>query len=201
MSEVYAIFNNYYSGKTTFLLSMVAWLSYTGSIKIDGVEAREIPRSQLNSAFTVIPQDPVFFRNATIRKNLLPDEIIQIENKEGGEVVLERVLAGVGLLAVVERNGGLYSHFSTLKLSYEQRQRFSLAQGLLQFFFNPTKMALVDSVTDNVSRESLEQMTSMMNEVFRFGDCSVISTTNRPASLSTAPWLARITRPFPTVVN
>ncbi|CEJ94427.1 hypothetical protein VHEMI09961 [[Torrubiella] hemipterigena] len=196
-----ALCGTFNSGKTTFFLSMVARLPYTGSIKIDGIEARTIPREQFNSVFTVVPQDPILFHNATIRKNLLPDEIMEAQDQQGCEVVLERILAGVGLSAIVERNGGILSQFSTLNLSYEQNQRFSLAQGLVQYFFNPTKMALIDGVTDNVSNESLDRMTSMMREMFQFGECSIISTTNRPPSHITAPWLAEITRPVPTAMT
>ncbi|CEJ89834.1 hypothetical protein VHEMI05656 [[Torrubiella] hemipterigena] len=174
-----------------------AWLPYTGSIKIDGVEACKIPRAQLNAAFTVVPQDPVLFRNATVRKNLMSDKIMQLTDQNGNEQILEHVLSGVGLLNVVKNSGGLYAKFSTLNLSYEQLQRFSLAQGLLKYYFKRTKMALVDSVTDNASGEGLAHMRMIMKEIFELGQCSVISTVNHRSAVPDVPWLARIVRRAP----
>lgn len=180
------------SGKTTLSLSLLSLISYTGSITIDGIEVRDIHRDQFPSLFTVIPQEPVVFRTATIRQNLMPNEIINPGNYEGYESVMYRVLYGVGLLKIVEKNGGLRSKFSKLKLSYEQLARFSVAQGLMLYYFMRTPFALVDGATNNVSGESLVRMRAIMREVFGPGGCAIISMVHYQETVSGATWIGRV---------
>lgn len=174
-------------------LALLSFIPYTGSIKVNGLEARSIPRHMIPELFTVITQTPVVFRTATIYQNLMPNRLPEsVRGSNGYKYILNRVLFGVGLKTVVDRNGGLNSRFSRLNLSYEQLQRFSVAQGLVSYCFTQTPFVLIDGITNDVDAATLARMRAIMREVFTMGNSIVISTAHYTASVSGLPWIGQL---------
>lgn len=192
-------------------MSLILLLPYEGSIKIDGIEARNIPRDRFKTIFTIIPELPVVFPSASIRQNLLTDEIMDpsladaILNPDGilflfdndmdeRLTVITKLLRGVGLLDIVRDAGGVDAKFSNLVLSPTQRQKFSLAQGLAKYYATRTKMTIIDSTTSHVNTEGLERMNSLIDEVLgAVSDCMVITTASNSDAIEGSQYVARIT--------
>lgn len=199
-----------YSGKTTLILSMILLLPYEGSIKIDGIEARDIPRDKFKEIFTIIPESPVTFPSASIRQNLLTDEILDPSradaalnadgirflfdnNMDERLTLIAKLLHGVGLSDIVRDAGGVNTKFSSLVLSPTQRQKFSLAQGLAKYYAMRTKMAIVDSTTSRVNAEGLERMNSLIDEILGVNpDCMVITLASHADAIEGSQYVARI---------
>ncbi|CEJ87451.1 hypothetical protein VHEMI04419 [[Torrubiella] hemipterigena] len=198
------------SGKTTLVLSMILLLPYEGSIKIDGIEARDIPRDKFKQIFTIIPESPVVFPSCSIRQNLLTDEIIDPvradaalnpdgirflfdDNMDERLTLITKVLRGVGLSDIVTNSGGVDSKFSSLVLSPTQRQKFSLAQGLAKHYATRTKMAIIDSTTSHVNTAGLERMISLIDEILGVDpDCMVITLASHSDAIEGSQYVARI---------
>lgn len=185
-------------------------LPYAGSIKIDGVEVRDIPRDKFKDIFTIIPEKPVIFPSATIRQNLLTNEIMNPIPMEGDDgfnpmaalldeelqitlFILEKILRGVGLWDIVDSGGGLNTTFSTFAFSSTQLQKFSLAQGLTKYYFNQTKMTIIDGTTSHVSAEGLARMKSFIDEILGMDkECMVITTSSTSDPIERSQYVARI---------
>ncbi|CEJ93329.1 hypothetical protein VHEMI08922 [[Torrubiella] hemipterigena] len=189
----YGFFGQLGTGKTTLCLALLGRLPYTGSIKLNGLEVEYISRSMMPRLFTVIPQEPVVFHTKTIRQNLLPDGILRADEATEAQYdhVMDRILHGVGLKQIVARNGGTQPSFATLNLSYEQLQRFSVAQGLMSYFITPTPYVLIDGATNHVDDASLARMRSIMSEIFGTGNSVVINMAHYTAAVNGMPWVGR----------
>ncbi|CBZ49809.1 putative ABC transporter [Neospora caninum Liverpool] len=57
------------AGKSSVLLALARMVNYTGSIKIDGIDTRRMPRHILRSRLALVPQNPVLF-SGSLRSNL-----------------------------------------------------------------------------------------------------------------------------------
>lgn len=169
-------------------------MSYTGSIKIDGIEVRDIAPDVLQSRITIITQEPVVFPG-TIRQNLIPDEFL-VENIDENLylVPIYYILDGVQLLSHIELHGDLDLPLADLNLSPSQLQRFSLAQALMSHFIaqltKKKKIVLVDDATSNVDRETRECMAKIMKEIFL--DCSIIKVSQRRPEASGAAFVGQL---------
>ena len=122
------------SGKTTLLQLVPRLYDVTGgSIRLDGVDVRDLPRHELRRAVAVAFEDPVLF-SASVRENVLlglPDEFPRDEPEAAAALVeeaLEVARAGfahrlpAGLDTVIGEEG--------LSLSGGQRQRIALARAV-----------------------------------------------------------------------
>ncbi|CEJ92754.1 hypothetical protein VHEMI08385 [[Torrubiella] hemipterigena] len=171
-------------GKTTLSLALLNQLPYSGSITVDDVEVRDIPHNIFRTLFTVIPQKPVTFPNATIRQNLLPDEIDphHLRAEDNYEHTIQHVLYNVGLFDLVERVGGLATRFSQLNLTSEQLQRFSVAKGLMEHRIHRSKVVVIDGATSYVNIHTLQQLRDVMRDSFAQNECTILTASdNEPA--------------------
>lgn len=176
--------NSSTSGKSTLLYALLNLVSYTGSIKIDGIEMREIAHRELRSRITVIPQNPVIFPG-TVRENLLPEELIaKNANKKMYTIVIDHILDSVGLLYSVRQCGGILTQFADLNLSAQQLQRFSLAQALMSQFLSQSKILLIDNATSSVDTDTREDMEQIIRDIF--GACAIVTAAYNPAAVQTA---------------
>ncbi|WP_232819221.1 amino acid ABC transporter ATP-binding/permease protein [Homoserinimonas sp. OAct 916] len=137
------------SGKSTVAMALVRFLEYTGSYRLDGIEAREWPHDRLRKVVGLCQQDPWLF-DESIRQNLLfardtatDDDLIEVLERVGlGEWLAERG----GLEARVGERGAL--------VSGGQAQRIALARALLADF----EILVIDEPTANVDRETGERL-------------------------------------------
>jgi thiol reductant ABC exporter CydC subunit len=117
------------SGKSTLVNLLLRFWDYAeGSIRVDGVELREVPADAARALFGVVPQHTYLF-NATIRDNLhLADP----------DATDEELVEACRLAQVHEFILGLPQGYATLvgengvRLSGGERQRLSIARAILK---------------------------------------------------------------------
>lgn len=91
-------------------------LKYQGSIKIDGVEIRQSPRSLLRTKVIGCPQDSLILPG-TVRQNLMPWILYDPSVGQIHEFGISQTLASLGILTKIDRAGGLDAPMANLKLS------------------------------------------------------------------------------------
>jgi ATP-binding cassette subfamily C protein CydC len=166
------------AGKTTLAQVLVRFLDYTGSYRIDGVEAREVAPSSVRRIVGLVEQRPWLFDD-TIRQNLL------FARDTATDAELLDVLARVGLADWVGRRGGLDERVGQrgALVSGGQAQRIALARALLADF----PVLVVDEPTANVDAGLGERLVRDILTAAMAADRSVllISHTPVPADLIT----------------
>jgi ATP-binding cassette subfamily B protein len=117
-----------------------------GSITIDGVDTRDIPRQAMREHMGIVLQDPFLFTGTIMSNVTLGDPSITREQVEQAlkEVGAERMLKRLprGLDEPVNENGGT--------LSAGERQLISFARALV---FNPA-ILILDEATSNIDTET-----------------------------------------------
>jgi len=129
------------AGKTTLAQTLVRFLDYTGSYRVNGVEARQLAPSDLRRVVGLCEQRPWLFDD-TVRQNLL------FARDTATDDDLLDVLARVGLADWVGQRGGLDARVGErgALVSGGQAQRIALARALLADF----PVLIVDEPTANV---------------------------------------------------
>jgi ATP-binding cassette, subfamily C, bacterial CydC len=137
------------SGKTTLAQALVRFLDYTGSYRLGGIEARELPQSEVRSMVGLCEQRPWLFDDS-IRQNLL------FARDTATDVELLAVLDRVGLGEWAIERGGLDARVGErgALVSGGQAQRIALARALLADF----PVLIVDEPTANVDQEQGERL-------------------------------------------
>lgn len=129
------------AGKTTLAQTLVRFLDYTGSYRLDGVEARTLAPAEVRRRVGLCEQRPWLFDDS-IRQNLLFARTTATDDD------LEAVLARVGLGEWAAKRGGLDARVGErgALVSGGQAQRIALARALLADF----PVLIVDEPTANV---------------------------------------------------
>lgn len=175
-------------------MAILNLIPYEGSIKIDGVEARDIPPDMVHRVFTVIPQRPILVPSATIRQNLVLEEIMFDHTRNDDVIQIDQILFYLGLSEIITQSGGMHAPFSRLRLTPSQLQRFAVAQGLMKYFYLPSRMVLNDSSANIVDAESLERISYVTREIFGWTGSTVIQTASDMPLLQRGTWLGFIRR-------
>jgi ABC-type bacteriocin/lantibiotic exporter with double-glycine peptidase domain len=135
------------SGKSTItrLLQGVS-RSYTGYLKLDGVDLREINLHHLRRSFGVVLQDNFLFRG-TIRDNIAAgrpgltiDDVVRAARLAGAEEFIERMPAGYDT----------WIEEGSTNISGGQRQRLAIARAVI---CDP-KLMILDEATSALDPES-----------------------------------------------
>ncbi|MEZ4668654.1 MAG: ABC transporter ATP-binding protein [Anaerolineae bacterium] len=136
------------SGKTSLVGLLPRFYDYTaGSIKLDGVELKDMPRGYLRQQIGIVEQEPFLF-SRTIREN--------IAFSVGREVSDDEVIAAAKAAAVHDVILTFPDGYNTLvgergvTLSGGQKQRVALARTLLK---NP-RILILDDATSSVDSET-----------------------------------------------
>ncbi|TFD18503.1 thiol reductant ABC exporter subunit CydC [Cryobacterium sp. TMT4-10] len=174
------------AGKSTLTLVLVRFLDYTGSYRLDGVEARTLPQDAVRARVGLCEQRPWLFDDS-IRQNLL------FARDTATDDDLLAVLGRVGLGAWTRQRGGLDARVGEqgALVSGGQAQRIALARALLADF----PVLIVDEPTANVDEAQGEQLVRDILETAAEDGRAVllISHTPVPDELITA----RVTVPGP----
>ncbi len=133
------------AGKSTLikLLSMI-YDTYTGEIKVDGVDYREINEKSLNSNVSFIYQDvflfeDTIFNNIALYKPYTEREVLEAANKAGlGDLLSKKEN---GIYEMLEENGK--------NLSGGERQRISIARAIIK----NSSLLFIDEATSSLDEE------------------------------------------------
>ena len=135
------------SGKST-LTRLLQGISrdYTGFLKVDGVELREINLTHLRRSFGVVLQDNFLFRG-TVRDNITAgrpgmtlDDVVKAARLAGAEEFIERLPAGYDT----------FIEEGSANLSGGQRQRLAIARAVIA----DPKLMILDEATSALDPES-----------------------------------------------
>ena len=171
-------------GKTTAAqLALRMWDPDAGSIRVDGVDLRDLSDDELRSRISTVPQSSPLLRG-TIRSNIL------LGNPLATETAIDEAAASVGLLdpatslpAGLEQLVGEHG----AGLSGGQRARVALARALLS---NPS-ILILDEPTASLDTEA---DAVIMKFLERRKDCAILLITHRPKTIARAHRIIRIAR-------
>ena len=146
------------AGKSTIVNLLVRFYEFTGgSITIDGVPLREMPRRHLRENVAVVTQESFLF-NGTTAENL------RIGKPDATEDEIWEALRAANAEEFIRRlPRGLHSQLGErgVKLSVGEKQRLSIARALLK---NPPILILdeatasVDTATERLIQEALDHL-------------------------------------------
>lgn len=165
----YAVIGKSGCGKSTLLSLLLGYYpNYSGSIRYDGVELRELTREYLGNTVAYVSQDTFLFQD-TIQNNITlyheeytPQEIEAALEQAGLKELVDSLPEG--LSTMVEENGKNFSG--------GEKQRLSLARALLR----KSRVLLLDEFTANLDKETAEKIEA---QVMGLKDCLIITVTHR----------------------
>jgi ATP-binding cassette subfamily C (CFTR/MRP) protein 1 len=169
--------NLLHSGKSSLLAALLRLLDIeSGTISIDGIDLRSVPRDILRECIIAIPQD-LFILTGTIRLNADPS------SKRTDEEIIN-ALVKVKLWPIIETRGGLECDLNEHPLSQGQQQLFSLARAMLR----KSKILILDEATSNVDVDTDTLMQQVIQDEFR--DHTIITVAHRLNTIMNADRVA-----------
>ena len=165
------------AGKTTvFDLLLKLYEGYSGSIKIDDSEIKDISTSVLRQNITIVSQD-MFLFPGTIKENLLlvkpkatDNELIAVIEKCGLQKFISLLPKGID--TDIGEDG--------IQISGGEKQRLCLVRGLLR----NSKILLLDEITANVDANSQDAIKTIIRSLIDDSNITVISVSHRREFLS-----------------
>jgi subfamily B ATP-binding cassette protein HlyB/CyaB len=146
------------SGKSTLSRILLGlYPGYTGTVRIDGRDARSMSVNELRSYFGVVPQEAVLFAGTVL------------ENLQAGALnaTLEQVVSACSLAGIHETVENLPNGYQTVVgergvgLSGGQRQRLAVARALLK----RPKVLIFDESTSSLDDTGAEHIAQTVNQL------------------------------------
>jgi ATP-binding cassette, subfamily B, bacterial len=156
------------AGKSTIFQLLQRFYDVTdGSVRVDGIDVRELRLAELRGSIAVVPQDPVIF-SGTVLDNIR-------YGRSGAS--LEEALSAARAAHVEEFVGQLPQRYDTfvgergLRLSGGQRQRIAIARAILK----NAPLLLLDEATSSLDAESERAVQQALETAMRARTTIVIA--------------------------
>lgn len=144
-------------GKTSLALAIAGLIDYEGSIRINGIEARDIKSQDLATSMTVCLQDDHLFASS-IKENL------KIAKPDASDDELVAALAKVELTELIkELPEGIDTHIGAFGTNFSggEKQRMRLAR----IFLRTSPLYILDEPIEHLERKQGERI---LNEIFSY---------------------------------
>ena len=164
------------AGKTTIVNLIMRFYDVTqGSIKVDGVDIRDMPREVLRERFGMVLQDTWLFEG-TVRENL-------VYNKTGiSDAQIEEACRACGIYHFIETlPKGLDTVLDeSIAISAGQKQLLTIARAMIQG--NPMLIldeatSSVDTRTELITQRAMDQLTESRTSFVTFCEAFVVMTS------------------------
>ena len=166
--DVIAIVGRTGAGKTTLINLLMRFYDVnSGGITVDGIDVREITRSSLRKAYTMVLQDTWLFAG-TVYENIA----YGCENADRERVV--EVCKRAKIHNFISRLPNGYDTLLTdnaVNISKGEKQLLTIARAML----SPSPMLILDEATSNVDLRTEKTIQSAMTELMRGKTCFVIA--------------------------
>ncbi|MBU3112878.1 ABC transporter ATP-binding protein [Clostridium lacusfryxellense] len=153
--ETVAIVGPTGSGKSSLVHLLLRLYDYSGSIKVDGVELKDIERKHMRSNVGIVLQEP-FLYSRTIKEN------IKMAKLHSGDIEIHNaatVAAVHNVITSFEKGYDTIVGEKGVTLSGGQRQRVAIARTLLKdmpILIFDDSLSAVDTQTDRIIRKQLK---------------------------------------------
>lgn len=176
------------AGKSTLMVALLRIVElYSGCIKVDGLDIRELGLKKLRSMIAVIPQDPVLF-SGTIRTNLDPfgeyddSRLFEVLEHVGLYAPMERVSSKLSLASLdnEKRAGGRTQPIKSLteevseggtNFSVGQRQLLVIARAML----TGASIVVMDEATASVDADTDARIQRVFRSEFKNATCITVA--------------------------
>lgn len=146
------------SGKSTIMKLMLHYYdNYSGSIKIDGIDLKEIDKKSLIDNISVVYQDPFIF-NLSIKDNILLSN--EDATNEEFENACKKAKLDEFVLQMPDGYDTIINDKST-NLSGGQKQRIAIARAIIK----NSKIILFDEPTSALDKENTEYIKDLIDEL------------------------------------
>ena len=166
--DLIAIVGKTGAGKTTVInLLMRFYDTDAGTIKIDGNDIKEVTRSSLRGAFTMVLQDTWLFAG-TVYENLAYG--VEGATRERVEEVCRQAKIH-SFITRLPQGYDTYLTDNAVNISKGQKQLLTIARAML----SPSPMLILDEATSNVDTRTEQIIQGAMTELMKGKTCFVIA--------------------------
>ncbi|KAM0745109.1 hypothetical protein ACQRIT_000493 [Beauveria bassiana] len=168
------------SRQPSLILAALRMINYSGAIRLDDMNIKNIPRVVLRSSMTTITREGLELEG-TLRCNLDPLSMLEPYFSDAD---LISMLHRVKLWDAVQRRGGLDTSMKRMRFSKAQKQLLSLARGALHRRREDTKVVLIDDAITHLDGHTSKNVYDFIDG--EFATCTVLMVAYDLEAIRTA---------------
>lgn len=175
--ETLGILGHTGSGKSTLVMLLPRLMEYEGSIKVDGVELRDIEKSWIRDHVGLVLQEPYLF-SKTVREN------INIRNNHS-DADITRAASIADIHSSIQSFSGGYDTLvgeRGAQLSGGQKQRIAISRTIIEnkrILIFDDSLSAVDAETDQSIRKALDESMSGVTRIIISHRVSTVMNADR----------------------